>query len=296
MKLLTAKLIILEKHITLGVDIGRSHITAALVDLRSGHILDDSYRRERINAKDSAENIIKNWGIVIKDIINSSYRPVSGIGMAFPGPFNYEDGISLLKENGKYEALYGLNIKSLLAEELDYPKISIKMMNDAACFLTGELFKRDLEGCNNTIGITIGTGLGTAHYKDGVTEDCKLWKSPFLKGKAEDYLSTRWFVKRYKELTGNSVKDIRALLATDTQDPAFETIFDEFSVNLADFLYAFVRKKEALSIVIGGLIIPAQKYFWRKTAQYLYEKMFYSIPIHIAVSLKIRKMVVSTIL
>ncbi|HRP57404.1 hypothetical protein, partial [Agriterribacter sp.] len=61
------------------------------------------------------------------------------MGIAMPGPFDYEKGISYITGLHKYEYLYGLNVKELLAAELNIPLGNIRMMNDAAAYLAGEL-------------------------------------------------------------------------------------------------------------------------------------------------------------
>ena len=68
------------------------------------------------------------------------------------------------------------------------------MMNDASCFLKGEVFGGAAKGYNHVIGITLGTGLGSATFKNGVVYDGDLYYTPFKESTAEDYLSTRWFI------------------------------------------------------------------------------------------------------
>lgn len=119
-----------------------------------------------------------------------------------PGPFDYENGISLITKLDKYEALYKLNVKELLSEKLSIPKPSILMMNDAACFLRGEVYYGAAKGHTDVIGITLGTGTGSAFHHNGITVDANLGPSPFMNSIADEYFSTRWFVKRYIEENG----------------------------------------------------------------------------------------------
>ncbi len=56
-----------------------------------------------------------------------------------PGPFDYEKGISFIKDQNKYESLYGLNVKEMMAERLGVSTDHIRLMNDAGCFLQGEV-------------------------------------------------------------------------------------------------------------------------------------------------------------
>jgi glucokinase len=50
--------------------------------------------------------------------MGTHHLPQVRIGISMPGPFDYENGICLIKGQNKYEALYGLYIKGLLADKL----------------------------------------------------------------------------------------------------------------------------------------------------------------------------------
>src|SRR5687767_13556570 len=94
----------------LGVDIGGSHITAGVVDLQKKSLLTDTIRRQKVSSHEGVDHIIAAWTKVISEAIQSSGHPVTRIGMALPGPFDYEQGISYIKGLDKYEALYGKNV------------------------------------------------------------------------------------------------------------------------------------------------------------------------------------------
>jgi len=85
------------------------------------------------------------------------------------------------------------------------------MKNDAGCFLQGEALGGAAKGFNDAIGLTIGTGIGTARFHKNVAEDADLWHASFRDGMTEDYISSRWFVKRYFEVSGNSVNNVKEL-------------------------------------------------------------------------------------
>lgn len=245
----------------LGVDIGGSHITAALVDLQSRSLVAGSYHRERVNANGSAADIISSW----RDVLIRSMRGAHKIGIAMPGPFDYAKGISLIKGLHKYEALYGLPVKDLLAEALNIAPEEIIMNNDAACFLQGELFNGAAKGESDVIGLTLGTGFGSAIAIGGHAQDASFWSSPFLESRAEDYFSTRWFIARYEALSGvreENVKNIAALAGTSV---AAAAVFQEFSHNLALFL-GKITPQPAM-IVLGGNIAHASDLFLAQLQQ-----------------------------
>lgn len=251
------------KHSTaLGIDIGGSHITAALVDLETRSIIEGSWNRTRVNSHGEAADIIAAWAAVINEVFSHAPAGVKHIGIGMPGPFDYEQGISLMKGQDKFDALYQLNIKQLLAAKLDILPEQIRFINDAGCFLQGEVFSGAGRNYRRGIGLTLGTGLGSAWYHEGVAKDANRWCTPFKDGIAEDYLSTRWFVKRYQEISGETVADVKALVARMPADNRIQELFNEFAVNLAVILTDFVKAEQPEVIVIGGNIANASDLFF----------------------------------
>ncbi len=267
------------ERIVMGIDIGGSHITAALIDLDLKKEVEGTWVRDRVNGRGTINEVMDAWTESIAKVTSAYAGEVSQIHIAMPGPFAYKKGVSLIKNQDKYRSLYGKNIKDMLAERLNINTSAIHFMNDAACFLQGEVFTGSMNGYDHAIGLTLGTGLGTAHYVNGQAKDADFWKMPFNKGIAEDYLSTRWFIKRYFELSGNTIKDVRELVEKYAGTPEFKEVFAEFSQNLAAFLYKFIRKKMPLASVIGGNISNAEQYFLDDTRRNLAEMMGYSFPV-----------------
>jgi glucokinase len=261
-----------------GVDIGGSHITAALVDIGTRKIVEESYIRQMVNAAAGVDEIIAAWSEVISRAMYVQ-EGVEKIGIAMPGPFDYENGICLIKGQDKYEMLYQQNVKELLAAELRISSNNIHMMNDAGCFLQGEVFGGAAQGVPSAIGITLGTGLGSARYEHGLASDADLWCLPFKNSIAEDYLSTRWFVKRYRELSGIAVNNVKELVGLPETAPFRQVVFDEFGENLAHFLTAFIAASHQPEMVVaGGNIALAADLFMPSANEHL-TKLGIQIPI-----------------
>jgi glucokinase len=178
-----------------------------------------------------------------------------------PGPFDYEGGICLISDQSKYPLLYGLNVKELLASALDIQPDDIYINNDAACFLQGEMFCGDVSGYHNVISVTLGTGLGTAVYKNGSARSADLWNMPLNDAIAEEYLSTRWFVKQYAAITGNHISGVRELAGLAMANTLIRGLFIEFGRNLAAFLNRFIGQTGAQAVVIGGNIAQSYSLF-----------------------------------
>lgn len=267
------------KEVVLGIDIGGSHITAALMNVKQNVELENSKFRSRVRSNGSIEEIIEDWSSTIKECLQTAAETVTEAYVAMPGPLNYRKGICLIQNQDKYGALYGQNLKKLLSAAIGIKPSNIHFMNDAACFLKGEAYNGAVDGNDEVIGLTIGTGLGTAFSKNGMMQDANFWKIPFKEGIAEDYISTRWFIKRYFELSGKVIKDVKDLVENHHTEPEFKAIFEEFSLNLASFMYLFIRKKMPVSAVIGGNISYASDYFLNDTRKHLAGMMGYSLPV-----------------
>ena len=248
----------------IGIDIGGTHITAALVSLEDGQVLNGTKTRAAVNAHASAQEILDIWTIAIRDTRQKAGKPIPKIGFALPGPFDYNNGISLIKNLHKYDALYGLNIKELLASGLDMDAAGIRMRNDTEAYLAGEAICGAARGYSKAIGITMGTGLGSAKTAAGVTLDVNLGSSPFRESIADDYLSTRWFVKRYREYCGATIHGVKELLELreGPNKEAVSMILDEFYHNLALFLKGFIAAEDPDVVVIGGNIAEAYGLFY----------------------------------
>lgn len=259
----------MNSSFVLGTDIGGSHITSALVDIVTGEILQDSYVRKFVNSHQQAEEIMSAWAEAISESFSRAGMPVSKIGMAMPGPLDYELGVCWIKGQDKYEHLYGLNLKELLAQKLDIVPYDIKIMNDACCFLQGEVLGTLDTQYSKVMGFTLGTGLGSAIYDNGTVTDGDLWRLPFRDGIAEDYLSTRWFIRRCEELKGEKVNDVKHLLQGLEHDPTAATIYEEFGNTLGEFLNYCVSTYRPEAIVLGGNIAKSPELYMEKTKQVL---------------------------
>lgn len=244
----------------IGVDIGGSHITAAHVDATTFKVIENTLKRERVAAMDSAEVILQSWLNVLSALIIRVNGENSKIGIAMPGPFDYEKGISMMQNQEKYDALYGVNVKEILAQRLEIAEEDIVFINDAEAFLRGELASGAAADKERAIGITLGTGLGSTSNGSGVTVDMNWAFRPFKDSIAEEYISTRWFLKKYKEITGKEVKNVEVLL--DEADEAVKNeIFEEFSNNLSIFLNDFIAQEQPQVVVIGGNIAKTWNHF-----------------------------------
>jgi len=253
---------------TVGVDIGGSHITVGLIDMTNKKFVEDIQVRKRVNCHAPYDEIINVWadGITEADP-NHTYN----IGIAMPGPFDYENGISLIKGFNKYEYLYGLNIRTLLSEKLKIEGDRIRFRNDAEAFLEGEVFCGAAKGYNSAIGITLGTGMGSAIRKNGTTIDAEMSVTDYHGAIIEEAVSTRGLVKNYFDFSGIQVENVKAIADRFDTDIHAVQAFQKFSKDLTWILHKFISNESPKVLVIGGNIINCWDLYMDKVIDNLSE-------------------------
>lgn len=260
----------MKEHFVLGIDIGGSHITTGLVDIGKKTLVNGSEQRAPVDCHGSAEEILAAWTSAIGSALRSFEKDVNRLGIAMPGPFKYKEGISLMKDSHKFGALYKLNIREELARRLPIPGEAILFRNDAEAFLEGEVFCGAAAGCSQAVGLTLGTGLGSAIHHHGRTEDADWWCAPFMGGRAEDVLSTRWFLQQFTNLTGRRVEHVKMLADLVPVCAQARAVFDAFGEHLAFFLNEYLHHMAVERIVVGGNITRAFHLFQPSLAAHLH--------------------------
>jgi glucokinase len=263
----------------IGVDIGGSHISAAEVMFSSRNAEIINFQEADVDTFRAKEEIIQDWAAVIVQAAGNDKE--CQIGIAMPGPYDYENGISLIKDQGKMGALYGLSVKNLLAEQLAIPAANISFTNDAEAFLLGESIAGAGKAFQNSIGITLGTGLGSAIKIHGVVKDGKLWTAPFRDGIAEDYLGTAWFINYAMDHFGLRLTGVKDLLSTDFDQEISKKMFLVFGRSLGEFLFPYLERLHCDGVVLGGKISLAEAYYLPHTKDYI-AVHGYSVPFTIS--------------
>ena len=248
----------------LACDIGGTHITSAIVSSSDWKILSDTQVRKHVDSSSDAKSIFQSWAENILHCIERykhSYKEhaeINRIGIAMPGPFDYEKGISLMKNQDKYDSLYQLEVSEGIKEALNNQPIEIKYINDAAAFLQGEIFSQQIQHEQKVLGITLGTGLGSAVWSKGSKAfDADLWKVKYQDSIFEEYLVTRWFTSRFKELSGHQEKGLKEIIENHSNSEAFQKLISEYRIHLKNFLDYFKQEHDASHFIIGGNIAKA---------------------------------------
>ncbi|NWJ51694.1 MAG: ROK family protein [Bacteroidetes bacterium] len=279
------------KKFAIGADIGGSHISCAVIDLEKKTILKETYSTQKVDNQASADDILKNWTIALgTSLMNIDTEQLAGIGFAMPGPFDYEIGVALFERVAKYESLYGINVAHRIADILALDEgVGIRFMNDASAFATGEAWVGKASNVDRTVCLTLGTGFGSAFVdkgvvvveRDDVPEFGCVWHLPFKDGIADDSFSTRWFIKRYFDLSNHQTAGVKEIADRIDIDVHAKEVFKEYGQNMGEFLAPWLLKFGTQALVMGGNVTGAYNLFGPYLEDAL-KKQHVNIQIHIS--------------
>ncbi|MCX6225064.1 MAG: ROK family protein [Bacteroidia bacterium] len=261
----------MKQKYAVGADIGGSHITCALIDLEHQMILPETRVTYPVDNTASADVILGVWSEAVGEaILGIAIDELAGIGFAMPGPFDYVKGIALFERVEKYLGLYGVNVSDGIRSRLKLPaRIPVRYMNDATAFAVGEAWMGVAEGTKKSVAITLGTGFGSAFIDDGIpvverndtpAMGC-VWHLPYKDGIADDSFSTRWFVKQYAALSGETMPGVKEIADVARKDPKVAAIFTEYGAGIGGFLGPWLTTFHADVLVIGGNMAGASDLF-----------------------------------
>lgn len=252
-----------EQHV-LALDVGGSSVKSAWIE-NGAHVV-GKVRVDSIRSESSATEILNRLaGIISKQLQRAS--GINKIAVAFPGPFDYERGISLIQNQSKYDALYEIDIAQKLREIIALPTAMFLFRNDAEAAILGEALYGAGRPYSRLLGITLGTGLGSCFIADGkpvtagddVPPHGWLYSCPFEKQLADDVFSTRGLLARLREHGIHATTVASALQKIDTK--LFAEIFASFGADLGLFLKPFVSTFQADAVVVTGGIAETWKNF-----------------------------------
>ena len=131
---------------------------------------------------------------------------VDAVCVVMPGPFNYKEGIFLMKH--KFASVYGCSFREILGDAIA-PQVRLAFAHDVNGALTGALAIYPELKKGNVAMSTLGTGLGFTYATDGKVQESEtgspaadLWNLSYEGGILEDYVSRRAIIRFYSELGG----------------------------------------------------------------------------------------------
>jgi glucokinase len=182
---------------------------------------------------------------------------VIGAMLAVPGPFDLQAGVSLMRHKLPY--LYGVDLRQGLAERFGFEPAHVRFLNDADAYLLGEIGAGAARGFSRAVGLTLGTGIGSAFAVNGqletegpgVPSGGEIWNLAYRGGTVEDFISSRAIVGNYERCTGKK-REVVDLADAAESDPAAQQAFTEFGQHLGVVIRTLLDSFHADVIVLGG--------------------------------------------
>ncbi|MEW1691427.1 ROK family protein [Streptomyces sp. NPDC091265] len=244
------------------LEIGGTHVTAAVVDIDAGLPVPRTVVRQPVAADAAA-------GELLDAIAGAADRTdaCEGAhwGVAIPGPFDYAAGVGRFRGIGKFESLHGVDVRAELLARLPARPRGISFINDADAFAVGEYRAGAAAGHERVVCITLGTGVGSSFLAagqpvgqgPGVPPEGRAHRLTVDGLPLEEVVSRRAIRRYYADLSGGGreggapdVHDIAAL-AREGDPYARRTIRHCFGA-LGRALAPWCERFEASLMVVGG--------------------------------------------
>lgn len=242
------------------LDIGGTHISSALIRKNKEKLEHLRHGQSPVDSMADQETILKQWETGISAALVDAPGGVEAIYVSIPGPFDYDNGISLMDGMHKYQSILNMDVKSFLSEKFFVPKEHIYFYNDAQAFLLGEVYHFNLFD-QKVVGLTLGTGLGSALYEHHLVKDLNYGSATFRSGIAEDYISTRGIMKYINELFDSTFKEVKELVKGEGYQDERRKAFAFLSQALSDFVDEYIIPLNPDYIVLGGSISKSHPLF-----------------------------------
>ena len=269
----------MEKRCFLLLDVGGTFVKS-VVATYDGTIIADTESSAPIDSDGPRADIERSFASVISQgnkMAESKGYTLAGVGIAFPGPFDYESGISYMTH--KFAALEKVSVRDMFRS---FPEIGndkpVIFMHDVTAAVLGELRFGAGQAFKNVAVVTLGTGLGFTHaingeiqYAEGGEPSVSLYNRPYRGEMLEDFASKRGFLRSYAEVRGVAnpdtltVAEIGGMCAKGDKE-ALQSFYNVGAL-LATELKPLIKEFNIECLLFGGQISRSFTYFEPALAQ-----------------------------
>lgn len=262
------------REMYLCLDVGGTQIKAAAVD-REGNLKGELHYFPA-KAKESREALLNHFADIIEKVRIPGTR-TCGIRLAFPGPFDYERGICLLRGLDKYDELYNVDLRREIADRIQTPPVLLRFLNDAAAFALGEMRFGRAKGAKRALFVCMGTGCGSSFGVDGelaprgtagVPESGYIYDAPFLDGCIDDYLSRRGLLSLTQKQMGMALDGKALAERVQDGDERARECYLSFGRRIRDALMPFLEGFCPEILCLGGQITRSGSLFLAPVEEY----------------------------
>ena len=150
-----------RRNYYIGIDLGGTFIKGGIVDYTGNIIMQDKVPTESEKGANAVATNIANLCKTLLKNTNMSTSDIVGIGMGVPGMIDSAKGEVVYSNNLKWEHF-------LISEEVEKQTgLPVKIANDANVAALGETKFGCGKAYNNTVMLTLGTGVGGGIIIDG---------------------------------------------------------------------------------------------------------------------------------
>ncbi|MCM3338638.1 ROK family protein [Paenibacillus sp. MER TA 81-3] len=271
--------------VTLALDAGGTALKAAVV--AGGRLVPNVSGQWPSRSEGDAASIVASFADACRELLGAyaaagPARPEAPmrIGFAFPGPFDYEAGVSRLQGLGKYDRLYGVNVRDALRAEFSRRAASgeawavplanadVRFENDATLFALG---LSRLHPHGRLLCLTLGTGLGSAFIeagrpvagRSGVPDSGMLYAEAYRGRLVDEQFGRRGILELAELLDARCPdQDVRDLAeAARGGDTASLHVFREFGTRFAEMLSPYIHGFRPHRLILGGQIAKSADLF-----------------------------------
>jgi len=260
-----------NKDIFIGIDVGGTNIRCAAISKSIGII---SYKKEKIENKNSKEKVIKQIILLIDSLFT---KKIKGIAVGVPSIVDLRKGI--VYEANNIPSWKEVPLKKILENRY---KVPVLINNDANCFAMGEKNFGSGKGYKDIVGVILGNGFGAGIVINGKLycgNDCaagEFGRTPFKDNTIEDYCSGKFF-----DMHGISGEELHKM-AEKGNKRALQ-IFNEFGKNLGCGIAAIVNAVDPEIVILGGGVSRSYCFFkdsfFNSLKKHVYSKVFRSVKI-----------------
>jgi len=241
------------------LDLGGTHVSGCRIEVDSPPATAAGISRVEFAPDASRDELLAAIARAAQAVDGSE---VSRWAVATPGPFDYERGICRVSGLGKLEALFGVDIRAELGAVVQAPPSAIVFLNDAHAFALGEWWAGAARGHGRVVGITLGSGLGSAFLERGrpvvsgssVPPGGELYRASFRGALVEETISRRALLARYGD-PAVDVEEIAARARGGEERAGAEV--RRYASDLAEFLHEWVVAFSPTCVIFGGSIARA---------------------------------------
>ena len=253
----------------LGIDVGGTSVKMGIISGQGEISAHKKFDTEAFVKEGFDKSMIKAVKGYLLD-----YPDLSGIGIGFPGLLSADRRKVVLLPN--IPAIKNLPIVDIL--KLEFPRLTIKIENDAKCAALGEYYFGDNKGLDDFLLVTLGTGVGSGAMinnhlfiggrgngteighmltRTGKTLEQQVGLGPIL-AYAKELVEKA--PSGQSKLQGKDI-DMRALVeAAGKGDACAREVFSYMGTLLGETLVSVIRVLDVNNILIGGGISAAFEY------------------------------------